>query len=531
MKDKVKEFFQKQPHAKIKVKELARKIEANSAKQYAELKEALYFLTKEDFIVRRGKRFEKVKSSQKKLIGTFQLSKEGTYAFVILKKSKLSDIFIPEKYFGLAFHGDTVEVKVLKKSRGKNLEGEIVKVVERKNEKIIGTLVKRKKLYFVEPKDKTLQRLIFVDEKDLDGAKVGDLVEVADLILSPRSSFPEGIIISNFGAAGSFKAEISSIAKEFDITEEFPKQVEDELKKIRPWRSAVNKTFLANIDGENCIEKTSHRETIKEIRANLSEFKTRCDSGVVINLASTEKLIDENAPILGSLASFENALDSNSSEISPAMLYAYAAISEGVPDGNFTPSVAADIPALVEFAEKEGVPIAGKDGKTGQTFIKTVIAPALRSRALKVEGWYSTNILGNRDGLALSNEDSLASKIKTKASVLRSILGYEVEDHIVDIRYYKPRGDNKEAWDNVDVKGFLGQSMQLKINFLCKDSILAAPLAIEIARCLDLAKTRGAEGIQEQLSVFFKLPMSKTNAPEHAFHKQEEMFFDWLRSE
>ncbi len=165
MKDKIKEFFQRQPHAKIKVKELARKLEANSAKQYAELKEALYFLTKEDFIVRRGKRFEKVKSSQKKLIGTFQLSKEGTYAFVILKNLKLSDIFIPEKHFGLAFHGDTVEVKVLKKSRGKNLEGEIVKVVERKNEKIIGTLVKRKNYIFVEPKDKSLQRLILLMNK------------------------------------------------------------------------------------------------------------------------------------------------------------------------------------------------------------------------------------------------------------------------------------------------------------------------------------------------------------------------------
>jgi myo-inositol-1-phosphate synthase len=202
------------------------------------------------------------------------------------------------------------------------------------------------------------------------------------------------------------------------------------------------------------------------------------------------------------------------------MLYAYAAMTKGIPYGNFTPSVAADIPALIELAELRKVPIAGKDGKTGQTFIKTVLAPALKSRALKVEGWYSTNILGNRDGLALSNEDSLASKVKTKSSVLDDILGYPVEDHIVDIRYYRPRGDNKEAWDNVDIAGFLGQPMQIKVNFLCKDSILAAPLAIEIARCLDLAKQRGESGIQEQLSVFFKLPMSKDGKPEQAFHKQ-----------
>ena len=164
-------------------------------------------------------------------------------------------------------------------------------------------------------------------------------------------------------------------------------------------------------------------------------------------------------------SAFETALDANSDEISPAMLYAYAAISQGIPYGNFTPSVSADIPALIEFAEQQNVPIAGKDGKTGQTFIKTVLAPALKSRELKVEGWYSTNLLGNRDGLALSNEDSLASKVKTKHSVLKSILGYEVEDHLVDIRYYKPRGDNKEAWDNIDITGFLGQPMQIKDKF------------------------------------------------------------------
>ncbi len=213
------------------------------------------------------------------------------------------------------------------------------------------------------------------------------------------------------------------------------------------------------------------------------------------------------------------------------MLYAYAAIVERIPFGNFTPSVAADIPALIEFATASGVPIAGRDGKTGQTFIKSVIAPALRARALKVDGWFSTNILGNRDGLALSNEDSLASKIMTKSSLLEDILGYEVEDHLVDIRYYRPRRDNKEAWDNIDIRGFLGQNMQLKINFLCKDSILAAPLAIEIARCLDLAMQRGKGGIQDQLAVFFKLPMASDGHPEHAFHKQEDALIDWLKSE
>ena len=304
--------------------------------------------------------------------------------------------------------------------------------------------------------------------------------------------------------------------------------VDEKLRSIKPWPAVADKRFLENVNGTNVISQTSHRETIERLRADVSGFRKTVDSVIVINLASTEKLAVEGNEQFNSLTDLERALDENSTDISPAMMYAYAAIAEGIPYGNFTPSVAADLPAMIEFAEKQNVPIAGKDGKTGQTFIKTVIAPALRSRALRVVGWYSTNILGNRDGLALSNEESLASKLKTKSSVLEDILGYDVEDHIVDIKYYRPRGDNKEAWDNIDIAGFLGQQMQLKVNFLCKDSILAAPLAIEIARCLDLARGQGLSGIQEQLSVFFKLPMSKSNKPEHAFHRQDEMLLEWL---
>jgi myo-inositol-1-phosphate synthase len=223
------------------------------------------------------------------------------------------------------------------------------------------------------------------------------------------------------------------------------------------------------------------------------------------------------------------ALDANDDEVGPAMLYAYAAITSGIPYGNFTPSVSADIPALKELARRNGVPIAGKDGKTGQTLVKTVIAPALRGRALHVDGWYSTNILGNRDGLALDDPSSLASKLDTKGSVLDSILGYKVENHKVFIHYYPPRGDDKEAWDNIDFTGFLGHRMQMKINFLCKDSILAAPLVIEIARCLDLAKQRGHGGVLEELGVFFKAPQMTNGAePEHAWPEQERRFRDWL---
>ena len=326
-----------------------------------------------------------------------------------------------------------------------------------------------------------------------------------------------------------FGEHLAKAAEEHDVlTHKQFVAVEDALRKIKPWPAAGNPDFLSNIEGGNRLDRASHHDTIDKVRSDIREFKNACESVVVINLASTEKLAAEGNEIFNSLAGFESALEQNSKDISPAMLYAYAAIAEGVPYGNFTPSVAADVPALIEFAKKSRVPIAGKDGKTGQTFIKTVLAPALKARALKVEGWYSTNLLGNRDGLALSNEDSLASKVKTKSSVLEDILGYQVEDHIVDIRYYRPRGDNKEAWDNIDITGFLGQPMQIKVNFLCKDSILAAPLAIEIARCLDLAHRRGEVGVQEQLSVFFKLPMTRSGPPEQSFHRQEEMLNEWL---
>lgn len=302
----------------------------------------------------------------------------------------------------------------------------------------------------------------------------------------------------------------------------------DALSSMRPLPAIGDPRFLSNIDGRNRIAVSGHRESIQKLRNDIAEFRSQCDSVVMINLASTEKLVDDGCGSFNSISEFETALDENSPYVSPAMLYAYAAIAEGVPYGNFTPSVAADEPALTEFAKRQNVPIAGKDGKTGQTFIKTVLAPAFKARALTIDGWYSTNILGNRDGKVLDDADSLASKVRTKSSALEDILGYEVEDHIVDIKYYKPRGDNKEAWDNIDITGFLGRPMQIKVNFLCRDSILAAPLAIEIARCLDVAKQRGEGGIQEQLSVFFKLPMTNGTKPVHAFHEQEKMLTDWL---
>ncbi|KMO39104.1 inositol-3-phosphate synthase [Methylobacterium variabile] len=303
------------------------------------------------------------------------------------------------------------------------------------------------------------------------------------------------------------------------------------LNGMKPWPAVGSAKFCKNIDGGNRIVAKDHREAVDCIADDLKRFREESgvDDVVVVNLASTERWPDLDDPTLNSAAAFERGLDASDEAISPAMLYAYAAIKNGIPYANFTPSVAADVPALVDLAKQMNVPVAGKDGKTGQTMMKTVLAPALKSRALHVDGWFSTNILGNRDGLALNDKDSLQSKLNTKGTVLDSILGYPVEDHLVHIHYYRPRGDDKEAWDNIDVTGFLGQRMQIKINFLCKDSILAAPLVIEIARVLDLAKKRGDGGVQEQLSLFFKAPMVKNgHGPEHAFGAQERMLLDWL---
>ena len=303
------------------------------------------------------------------------------------------------------------------------------------------------------------------------------------------------------------------------------------LSQVRPWPAAGDAEFCRNVVGGNTVVAEGRRAQSEVIRADLRRFREEqsLDGCVVVNLASTERWPDLDAPALQTPAAFEAGLDADDPAISPGMLYAYAAIVEGCGYANFTPSLAADAPALVTLAEQRGVPVAGKDGKTGQTMMKTVLAPAFRSRALRVEGWYSTNILGNRDGQALDDPASLESKLKTKGTVLDSILGYPVEDHVVRIDYYRPRGDQKEAWDAIDLVGFLGQRMQIKVDFQCRDSILAAPLALELARLLDLAQQRGEGGVQEQLGWFFKAPMTVGDAtPEHALHRQERVLLEWL---
>ena len=306
--------------------------------------------------------------------------------------------------------------------------------------------------------------------------------------------------------------------------------VKEEMSAMFPLEAIRKQSYCEGVvNGDDSTE--SHRDLIATIQQQIKDFGREIGGNVVvINLASTESALDLSDEKYQSIEAFEAALDSDNDCVSPAMLYAYACITSGTPYGNFTPSVAADVPALRMLAAERNVPVAGKDGKTGQTYVKTVIAPALRARALEVDGWFSTNILGNRDGEALRKPKSLLNKINTKGDVLTSCLGYPVEDHVVKINYYKPRGDNKEAWDNIDVTGFLGHQMQIKINFLCKDSILAAPLALEIARCLDLAHRKGQGGVAESLGVFFKAPMTPDGGePNHNFTEQQIELLRWLK--
>jgi len=305
-------------------------------------------------------------------------------------------------------------------------------------------------------------------------------------------------------------------------------QVKEELSSFRPWPATASSRFLYSMAGKNLVVAKNARDELKQLEQNISTFKieNRLERVVMVNLTSTEKYC-ELEDVHQSIEAFEAGLDSDDERISPSMKYLYIACKLGVPHVNFTPSLS-KIPALEQLAEKCGVPIAGEDGKTGQTLLKTVLAPAFAIRQLHVDGWYSTNILGNNDGLVLKDPGSNRTKVTSKQNVLDNILGYKVEDHQVHIHYYKPRGDAKEAWDNIDVSGFLGERMQIKLDFLCKDSILAAPLVIDLVRLIDCASRCGEAGIQRQLSSFFKAPYHTQNEePVHDLFKQNDLLMRW----
>lgn len=307
-------------------------------------------------------------------------------------------------------------------------------------------------------------------------------------------------------------------------------QIKEELEAVKPWPAVFSGEYAENCKGENVVTAKDFRGEIEHIEGCLLNFKQQhgLDRVVMVNLASTEKWL-ELADCHGSLEAFEKGLDANDPAISPAMRYFYVANKLGMPYCNFAPSLT-NVPALQEQAEKLGNPYAGMDGKTGQTLLKTALAAMFKVRNIKVEGWYSVNFLGNNDGLVLDAPASNKTKVLSKAAVLDSIVGYRIENHQVHIHYYKPRGDAKEAWDNIDLMGFCGVPMQMKINFLCQDSVLAAPLCLDLVRLLDVAKRKGEKGIQRQLSLYFKSPYATPGEqPQHNLFDQETLLIEWAK--
>ena len=301
-------------------------------------------------------------------------------------------------------------------------------------------------------------------------------------------------------------------------------QIKDELSAVTPMPAVFDRQYVKRLDGPNVKKGRNKKDLAEQVIADIRRFKAdhALDRVVLIWAGSTEVFMTE-APVHQSLEAFERGLEESDPAIPSSMIYAYAAIREGLPYANAAPNLSADVPALVELAAQTGSPVVGKDLKTGQTLIKTIIAPGLKARLLGVNGWYSTNILGNRDGEVLDDPESFKTKEESKKSVLDYILQpdlypdlYSDLHHVVRINYYPPRGDNKEGWDNIDLFGWLGYPMQLKINFLCRDSILAAPIVLDVALFLDLAKRAGFSGIQEWLSFYFKSPMHARGLyPEH----------------
>ena len=301
-------------------------------------------------------------------------------------------------------------------------------------------------------------------------------------------------------------------------------EVRSDLEAIRPMPAVFDKRYVKRLDGPNVKKGKNKRDLAEQLIADIRTFKerNRCDRLVMLWVGSTEVYL-QPSEVHASLGAFETALEQSDVAIPSSMIYAYAALREGVPFANAAPNLTADIPALLELAAQTGSPVAGNDMKTGQTLIKTIIAPGLKARLLGVKGWYSTNILGNRDGEVLDDPESFKTKEESKKSALDYIFQphlypqlYKDLCHVVRINYYPPRGDNKEGWDNIDLIGWLGYPMQLKINFLCRDSILAAPIALDLVLFLDLAARAGLSGIQEWLSFYFKSPMHAAGLyPEH----------------
>ena len=381
------------------------------------------------------------------------------------------------------------------------------------------------------------------------GAPVGSLTQLGTIRLGKRSEhrspkINEFIPLAPldslvFGGWDLYEANAYEAANYARVlNREHLEPIRDFLSGIRPMKAVFDRRFVKNLDGTYVKEGKSLRSHLEALKEDIREFKAKngVDRCVMIWCGSTEIFITPQ-DVHSSLEALQKGIDNDDPRIPPSMLYALAALESGIPFVNGAPNLTIDVPAIVELAEKQGLPVMGKDFKTGQTLMKTILAPGLKARMLGLEGWYSTNILGNRDGLVLDDKDSFKTKEESKLSVLEYILQphlhpnlYKNYYHKVTINYYPPRGDNKEGWDCVDIFGWLGYPMQIKVDFLCRDSILAAPLALDLVLFMDLAQRVGMSGIQEWLSFYFKSPMHKEGLyPEHDLFIQSMKLKNTLR--
>jgi myo-inositol-1-phosphate synthase len=336
------------------------------------------------------------------------------------------------------------------------------------------------------------------------------LADLSDIVFGAWDIFPDS----------AYEAALTAGVLEKELLA----QLKTQLQKIKPMKAVFDQHYVKRLNGTNVKEGENKLELAEQLIEEMAEFKRRnkCSRLVIVWAASTEIFLKPHA-VHKTLKSFEQAMRDNHKAIAPSMVYAYAALKSGVPFANGAPNLTVDVPALTELANANSVPVCGKDFKTGQTLMKTILAPGLKSRMLGLHGWYSTNILGNRDGEVLDDPESFKTKEESKLSVLEYILQpelypqlYKDFSHVVRINYYPPRGDNKEGWDNIDIFGWLGYPMQIKIDFLCRDSILAAPIVLDLALFLDLAQRCGMKGTQEWLSFYFKSPMTAPDLyPEH----------------
>jgi myo-inositol-1-phosphate synthase len=382
-------------------------------------------------------------------------------------------------------------------------------------------------------------------------APIGSLSQMAHIRLGDREEGRDPLIKDFvpladlddlvFGAWDPISANALEAARTAGVLEERDlAPISAEMEGIVAMDAVFDQDWVKRLDGTRVKTGRSKMELAEQLMADIERFREEngCDRLVMVWCASTEAYRDVTA-VHESIEAFEQGLRDSDPMISPSQIYAYAAIMSGVPYANGAPNLSCDLPCMLQLAEREGVPIGGKDFKTGQTLMKTILAPGLKSRMLGLRGWYSTNILGNRDGEVLDDPENFKSKEVSKLGVIDTILQpdaypdlYGNVDHVVRINYYPPRGDNKEGWDNIDIFGWMGYPMQIKVNFLCRDSILAAPLVLDLALFFDLAARAGESGVQEWLSFYFKAPMvaNEDLLPEHDIFIQQIKLKNTLRT-